>query len=1064
MREPLSPSPLRGPRPPRGARGLNHAAQIAAEREPLPQGSVPLDHAADSDLESDSGELVLPEDMRAMRARAAEARRVRMVPRARESQSASDTVEELIRASSPEPPAAPPAPRGGGRALPRVPHTAPRMEPAPALRAETPTLLGPRASMAQNGDENAMRRPSPSLPGGLGPVLARGRGAETDVREGRSASVDDSWRAEASTTPPGRPEPVFAAYRAGVPSAVQRAASAGGVLAVEESAAPVPPMPRAASPVRQEARASDEPARRPEERRVPADERSVPAAPQAEATSAEPEPAEHARSAAPEPAAPMRRLSEPEPAREPAPEPALSPELAAPPAPPFAAPPTQTRSEPASRADSPTQADARTQTPPVVSTPHADAPPRPETPEHQEVPGAFPAPPLVPFAVPETSTARTQQGGPNSRMTRTMLAALSTQTRIPGNPVPSIYGLFSDEPAPTSFRPAGAQRNWREEEVPTPGIGRIPPALAERVLGSGPSVSNLHPTSANLLLSPGAGARKTAAQLRKSAVQPGSVTYPAGTLSHLGDGEAPEAKLSHKFEENSIYSFSWTIDKLDQFVDEVQHGHEEHEVWSMRPLFGAERWRLELSRRHKKSEHSVSKKRPEWVLQLTCLGLMGLPFHAELPTEIMLGLRVPRMQRVPSLLSSDYLWRKFLPCTFHQKKDTLVFTAFPPLAELLADSELSERNALELVVQVACGPSVLPERGEETSGEMRMPFETPDSVQVPRSLVHSLANLIDDASTGDLMIVVREKGLQQRPTDELAQSVGLKTFVQPWPTGTPMPDQGEYEPEVFVRDRVLWAHAAVLRARSEFFATMLESSFSENLQYDAPTSGRGQSWRRPYRLLRIPDADYVTLYWFLRYLYTGEVQFRTDEDIEAVTLDDHWILGQEAASSRPEWKWKPVEALDEDESFASSPEDTSFSRHSQPPALLKSAAVNPVLSDLHSGRHVEVTTHTDTDGTVHPRAGTQTNRGRQRSASAASSTPCASDPHPHPPMLPVPPASALALYRLAHRYDLLPLCDLATAHIISQLTPQNAVNYLLCTALFEQLQYAIQQYICTSPC
>ena len=356
MREPLSPSPLRGPRPPRGARGLNHAAQIAAEREPLPQGSVPLDHAADSDLESDSGELVLPEDMRAMRARAAEARRVRMVPRARESQSASDTVEELIRASSPEPPAAPPAPRGGGRALPRVPHTAPRMEPAPALRAATPTLLGPRASMAQNGDENAMRRPSPSLPGGLGPVLARGRGAETDVREGRSASVDDSWRAEASTTPPGRPEPVLAAYRAGVPNAMQRAASAGGVLAVEESAAPVPPMPRAAGPVRQEARASDEPAGRPEERRVPADERSVPAAPRAEAASAEPEPAENARPAAPEPAAPMRRLSEPEPAREPAPEPALSPDLAAPPAPPFAAPPTQTRSEPASRADSPAQA------------------------------------------------------------------------------------------------------------------------------------------------------------------------------------------------------------------------------------------------------------------------------------------------------------------------------------------------------------------------------------------------------------------------------------------------------------------------------------------------------------------------------------------------------------------------------------------------------------------------------------------------------------------------------------------------------------------------------------
>ena len=62
-------------------------------------------------------------------------------------------------------------------------------------------------------------------------------------------------------------------------------------------------------------------------------------------------------------------------------------------------------------------------------------------------------------------------------------------------------------------------------------------------------------------------------------------------------------------------------------------------------------------------------------------------------------------------------------------------------------------------------------------------------------------------------------------------------------------------------------------------------------------------------------------------------------------------------------------------------------------------------------------------------------------------------------MLAVPPASALAVYRVAHRYDINELCDAAAAHIIAHLTPENATNYLLCTTLFEQLQRAVQRYM-----
>ena len=181
----------------------------------------------------------------------------------------------------------------------------------------------------------------------------------------------------------------------------------------------------------------------------------------------------------------------------------------------------------------------------------------------------------------------------------------------------------------------------------------------------------------------------------------------------------------------------------------------------------------------------------------------------------------------------------------------------------------------------------------------RLPFETINAVHVPRTLVDSLTALVDDIGTGDLMITVREKGILQQPSAELAESVGMKTFVQPWPTGTPLPavatEQADKGVPVFVRDRVLWAHAAVLRTRSEFFATMLDSSFSEGTHMEPPMSagafGRSKDTaRRPYRVLHIPDADYVTMYWFLRYLYTEEVQLLKEEDIQAISLDDRYLL------------------------------------------------------------------------------------------------------------------------------------------------------------------------------
>ena len=653
-------------------------------------------------------------------------------------------------------------------------------------------------------------------------------------------------------------------------------------------------------------------------------------------------------------------------------------------------------------------------------------------------------------------------------------------------------------------RPAQT-RSWRAPaitETSTVSVGggsvrslaHLHPAVAERILNSGPSVANLQPAAhAGAVLSPGSESNAAAVRLQNSRRQHlSSTVFPAGGLTDESGAvmsHSSGARPSRKFEENNMTFFSWIINDVQLLHDEILHGEKatsggkQSEVWDCKPLFGNEQWRVELQRRlvpmpedesisaqlRRRNGRREPKERGSLTISLSNLLVSSLAFDAELPTQVMLGVRTPQViQGLPRPLDGGYVWREFVSFVFSRHHDTLVCEGMPPLDELLGEGDIAELNAMELVVQVGMGPAVFPMGNSRDSlaygANARLPFETINAVHVPRTLVDSLTALVDDIGTGDLMITVREKGILQQPSAELAESVGMKTFVQPWPTGTPLPavatEQADKGVPVFVRDRVLWAHAAVLRTRSEFFATMLDSSFSEGTHMEPPMSagafGRSKDTaRRPYRVLHIPDADYVTMYWFLRYLYTEEVQLLKEEDIQAISLDDRYLLDRDGAPpGRPDWKWHRVEDLEEDDGLASVDASTGSPhadlKGSRKQSLLVGARSNPVLSDMDHMHNIELSgMHTGSPGAQ-----------RTQPGSGASSG-MSPDPHPHPPMLPVPPASALSLYRLAHRYNIQQLCELTMAHIVSQLTPHNATNYLLCTSLFDQIQHAIQNYICT---
>lgn len=68
------------------------------------------------------------------------------------------------------------------------------------------------------------------------------------------------------------------------------------------------------------------------------------------------------------------------------------------------------------------------------------------------------------------------------------------------------------------------------------------------------------------------------------------------------------------------------------------------------------------------------------------------------------------------------------------------------------------------------------------------------------------------------------------------------------------------------------------------------------------------------------------------------------------------------------------------------------------------------------------------------------------------------DPHQHPCVKP-PPASALALYRLAHQYHQQGLVHLCKTQLINSLTPQTAFPTLLATNLYNDLYEDVKAYV-----
>ena len=318
-----------------------------------------------------------------------------------------------------------------------------------------------------------------------------------------------------------------------------------------------------------------------------------------------------------------------------------------------------------------------------------------------------------------------------------------------------------------------------------------------------------------------------------------------------------------------------------------------------------------------------------------------------------------------------------------------------------------------------------------------------------------------------------------------------------------------FSSHAFARKRVLYAHSDILTRRSEYFATMLSSSFSENTNSIRPGE------RKVYTVV-LEEADFVTVYWLLKWIYANWLTFRSEDDprlaIEGIGAG--WSAKWLNTSGNGEWEWKrftrnqPGEDLSASRSDARSVASATESAGSgdvkgktkgvtEPQAVFSNAANSSTTlrtsstpsrnagptsgtspTKLHPRQQLTTTSPsisrrsntTDaptkhTPGISNTPLPTPTPVNTHQTATSAGFTnsqrygtvrqTSAPDPHPHPTPEP-PAASALSVYQIAHRYDLGGLASLALEHMMTTITPEHCFSLLLASSVWEELHGFVQ--------
>ena len=274
---------------------------------------------------------------------------------------------------------------------------------------------------------------------------------------------------------------------------------------------------------------------------------------------------------------------------------------------------------------------------------------------------------------------------------------------------------------------------------------------------------------------------------------------------------------------------------------------------------------------------------------------------------------------------------------------------------------------------------------------------------------------------------------------------------------------------------------------------MLSSSFAEN----GSTLLHGE--RKVYTIV-VEEADFVTIYWLLKWVYANWLLFRKDDDPRQAVdgIGAGWSARDFCSPGvADEWGWKVFRKGGSSDGHGGGVSDarsvtsgasgrsTGESPREKPKAgpsassAMRSTGANTSKTTSPSSRQPTTPrrpSHGPSSGNptgLNIPTSPSTSRGskpvpvpvplspsashyphhahKQRARSSISSV----DPHMHPTP-PPQPASALSMYQIAHRYAMPGLGALALEHIVSTITPQSSFPVLLASSTWDELHSLIE--------
>ncbi|KAF8529093.1 hypothetical protein BU17DRAFT_37868 [Hysterangium stoloniferum] len=432
---------------------------------------------------------------------------------------------------------------------------------------------------------------------------------------------------------------------------------------------------------------------------------------------------------------------------------------------------------------------------------------------------------------------------------------------------------------------------------------------------------------------------------------------------------------------------------------------------------------------------------------------------------------------------ADWVWEVWeYDWSFRQDSEFWECT-MPTLSRLLQNQRIAETDSFVICVQIhnPTGPQYP---------------QHPLAYYVPKDLLDGVEASLDNPRdhTGDVKFICLETGppSASTPPSPLVPTSPNSRRSSSETSGFSFTTQPK------ARKRYIYAHSDILIRRSYYFHTMLTSSFAEN-------SNTASGERKVYEVV-VEEADFVTIYWLLKYCYANWVLFKDHDDPRASVnrTGEGWSAKWLSKWSGGEWDWKSLNkpADDTSMSIGSRDDDTNersvlsggssnVEQHTQhaiaegkrpmrspsgrgptTTSSLLPSGVGPVPSSSTRAASRLTTTTPNTNRITNPSSKSSPRPTCHSSASSSRAPtsyayplsprqtrqPHIPDPHPHPTPQPLP-ASALSIWSIAHRYSMPGLTALALKHMMNTIQPSSAFPLLLASSRWDDLHALVEDYV-----